>query len=167
MEKKSTRFSKGRQNDDLEAGWDSKVLDLARVTRVVAGGKRFKFRATVIVGNKAGQVGVGIGKGDDVSQAVEKGTRDAKKHVIKVLFRNETIPHEVEAKFKSADVLIKPAAQGAGIIAGGALRTILNLAGVKNVTAKTLEIQKQLPTGMVLKPYYNQAAFNQNCSDSD
>lgn len=127
-----------KKSEELEKDWSSKVLDLARVTRVVGGGKRFKFRATVAIGNQAGKVGVGVAKGDDVAQSVEKGIRAAKKEVISVIFKGDSIPHEVEAKYKSAQVLIKPAAKGAGVIAGGALRVILGLAGVKNVTAKIL-----------------------------
>jgi len=122
------------ETTDLE----QKVVDLSRVARVVAGGKRFKFRAVVIVGNRSGKVGVGVDKGEDVAQAVEKAARDAKHNFIVVPIINETIPHEVLAKYKTAKVFIKPAAKGAGIIAGGAVRTVLDLVGVRNVTAKIL-----------------------------
>lgn len=118
--------------------FDQRVLDVARVTRVVAGGRRFSFRATVVVGNKIGKVGVGIGKGIDVSQSVEKAVADAKKNIIIVPIKNATIPHEVTAKYGAAKVLLKPAPKGAGLVAGGALRAICGLAGIENISAKIL-----------------------------
>lgn len=118
--------------------WENKVIDVRRVTRVVAGGKRFKIRIVVVLGNRLGKVAVGIDKGGDFSQAIDKATREAKRNIIEIPFVNDTIPHEVSAKYKAASVLIKPAAKGVGIIAGGAVRTVLDLAGVKNVTAKIL-----------------------------
>jgi len=102
--------------------FDQRVLDVARVTRVVAGGRRFSFRATVAVGNKKGSVGIGLGKGLDVSQSVE----------------GSTIPHEIEAKYASAKVFLKPAPTGTGLVAGGALRAICELAGIENISAKIL-----------------------------
>jgi len=114
-------------------------LDLRRVTRVTAGGKRFRFRATVIIGDNKGRVGVGIAKGSDVADAVLKARNQAKKNLITVSLKdNRTINHEVSAKFSAARVLIKPAAAGHGLKAGGAVRTVLNLAGVKDATAKCL-----------------------------
>ncbi len=116
-----------------------KVLDLRRVTRVVAGGKRFRFRATVVLGDEKGRIGVGIAKGLDVQQAVTKGKTDAKKNIIKIDLKDQrTIAHEVLAKFSAAKVLIKPAAPGHGLRAGGAVRSVLSLAGVKDATAKCL-----------------------------
>lgn len=118
--------------------FDQRVLEISRVTRVVAGGKRFNFRATIVLGNKKGKVGVGIGKGADVSMSIDKAVRDAKKKIMTVLIKNKTIPHEAKAKYKSARVFIKPAPKGSGIIAGGALRTVCELAGVENISAKVL-----------------------------
>lgn len=116
-----------------------KVLDLRRVTRVVAGGKRFKFRATVILGDEKGRVAVGVAKGVDVAQAVDKAKGAARKNIFKVnLKEGRTIPHEVHAKYSAARVLIKPAASGHGLRAGGAVRAVLALAGVKDATAKCL-----------------------------
>lgn len=115
-----------------------KVLDVRRVTRVTAGGKRFKFRATVIVGDGKGTVGAGIGKGTDVAQAVEKGKAHAKKNLITIPLQGSTIPHEVSAKFSAARIRLKPAVKGHGLIAGGAARTVLSLAGVRDITAKCL-----------------------------
>lgn len=111
---------------------------MARVTRVVAGGRRFSFRATVGLGNKKGKIGVGIGKGLDVSQAVEKAVSDAKKNMIVVALKEGSIPHEVEAKYASARVFLKPAPKGKGLVAGGAMRIICDLAGIENITAKII-----------------------------
>ena len=118
--------------------FDQKVLDVARVTRVVAGGRRFSFRATVAVGNKKGKIGVGVGKGLDVSQAVEKAVADAKKQMIVVTLREGTIPHEVSAKFSSARIFLKPAPRGRGLVAGGAVRQVCDLAGISDISAKIL-----------------------------
>lgn len=114
-----------------------RVLDMRRVTRVVAGGKRFRFRATVAIGDMKGKVGVGIGKGADVQQAISKAKADAKKSMVTVDLKNgRTIHHEVMAKYSAARVLLKPAKEGHGLKAGGAVRVVLNLAGVKDATAK-------------------------------
>ena len=118
--------------------FDQRVLDVARVTRVVAGGRRFSFRATVAVGNKKGSVGIGLGKGMDVSQSVEKAVSDAKKNLIIFPLKGSTIPHEIEAKYASAKVFLKPAPTGTGLVAGGALRAICELAGIENISAKIL-----------------------------
>ncbi|MBI5306526.1 30S ribosomal protein S5 [Candidatus Wolfebacteria bacterium] len=115
-----------------------KVLDLRRVARVMAGGKRFRFRATIVLGNEKGSVGIGIGKGFDVAQSVEKAKANAKKNMMVVNLKNGTIPHEVDSKFSAARVLIKPAKKGNGLKAGGAVRTVLLLVGVKDATAKCL-----------------------------
>lgn len=118
--------------------FDSKLLDLARVTRVSAGGKRMRFRAVVVVGDKKGKVGVGVAKGLDVAQAVEKSTRLAKKNLLLVPIVDNTIPHEVYNKFGAAKVLLKPQRSGRGLVAGGTVRVICTLAGIKNITSKTL-----------------------------
>jgi len=115
-----------------------KVIDLRRVTRVMAGGKRFRFRTTIIIGDEKGRVGVGTGKGGDVVQSIGKAKNDAKKKLMKVAIVKGTIPHEVMAKFSAAKVLIKPAKKGNGLVAGGSVRTVLALAGIKDVTAKCL-----------------------------
>ena len=117
---------------------ESRLLDLARVTRVAAGGRRFRFRATVVVGNKAGKVGVGVAKGIDVAQAVEKATRAAKKNIIVVPIIQDSIPHQVEAKFGAAKVLLRPQRKGRGLVAGGTVRVICSLAGIKNISSKVL-----------------------------
>ncbi len=118
--------------------FDSKLLDLARVTRVSKGGRHFRFRAVMVVGDKAGKVGVGVAKGTDVAQAIEKATRIAKKHLITVDMVEETIRHEVEAKFGAAKVMLKPQRKGRGLVAGGTVRVICTLAGIRNISSKII-----------------------------
>jgi small subunit ribosomal protein S5 len=118
--------------------YEQKLLDVARVVRVVAGGRRFRFRAVVAIGNRKGKVGLGVAKGQDVSIAVEKAAADAKKHLIEIPLVKGTIPHEVEAKFGSAKVLLKPGLEGKGIVAGGAVRVVCDLAGIENISGKIL-----------------------------
>ncbi|PIU99243.1 30S ribosomal protein S5 [Candidatus Wolfebacteria bacterium CG03_land_8_20_14_0_80_36_15] len=114
------------------------VLDVRRVTRVVAGGKRFRFRATVVVGNEKGKVGVGVSKGLDVAQAIAKARNQATKNLFTVPLKENTIPYDVEAKFSAARVLIRPAKSGRGLKAGGSVRAVLSLAGIKDASAKCL-----------------------------
>ena len=118
--------------------FDQSILDLARVTRVTKGGKQLNFRACVVIGDRRGRVGFGVDKGKDVQIAVDKATTQAKKNMIRVPIVHDTIPHRVEAKFKSARIMVKPAPRGSGIIAGSALRTVLELAGVQNASGKIL-----------------------------
>jgi small subunit ribosomal protein S5 len=118
--------------------YEQKLLDVARVVRVVAGGRRFRFRTVVVIGNRKGRVGVGVAKGQDISIAVEKAVSDAKKHLIEVKIVNGTISHQVEAKFSAAKVLLKPGVKGRGIVAGGAVRVVCDLAGIENLSGKIL-----------------------------
>lgn len=118
--------------------FESKLLDLARVARMTAGGRRFRFRALVVVGDQKGRVGIGIAKGADVSQSIEKATFDAKKNIITVPIEKETIPHQVEAKFGAARILLKPQHKGRGLVAGGTVRVICTMAGIKNISSKVL-----------------------------
>jgi len=118
--------------------FETNLLDLDRVTRVTGGGKHLRFRALIVAGNKAGKVGIGVAKGLDVPQAIEKATRLAKKHIIEVPIVNDTIPHEVLAKFGAAEVLLKPQRKGRGLVAGGTVRVICNLVGIKNISSKIL-----------------------------
>lgn len=113
------------------------MLQLDRVTRVVKGGRRMRFRASVVIGDRAGRVGFGMGKGADVQIAMRKAVTEAKKHIITVPVVNGTITHDSKVKFKSARILTLPASEGTGVIAGGAMRKILELAGVKNVLGKS------------------------------
>ncbi len=123
-----------RPKDDME----QRILEVARVTRVMAGGKRMNFRACVAIGDKKGNVGVGLGKGADVTMAVNKAVNRAKKTMVNVPMINDTIPHEINLKMGAARLMFKPAKQGRGVISGGVARIILELAGVKNVTSKAL-----------------------------
>jgi small subunit ribosomal protein S5 len=121
-----------------EKQFDERTLHIDRVARVVKGGRRFRFRALVVVGDRKHKVGIGSAKGADVTAAVTKATEVAKKHFIDVSLYKGTLPHEVEAKVSGAHILLKPAAPGTGLIAGGAVRTILEVAGVKNALSKSL-----------------------------
>jgi small subunit ribosomal protein S5 len=116
--------------------YEQKILELSRVTRVTAGGKRMRFRAAVVVGNRNGKVGFGVAKGADVAMAVEKAFRQAKKKVFVIPIHDQTVPHAVEEKFGAAVVLLKPAPKGTGLKAGGAVRTVLELGGVPNAVSK-------------------------------
>ena len=115
-----------------------KVVNIRRVTKVTKGGRHFSFSATVVVGNGNGIVGHGLGKAKEVTDAIQKGIDDAKKNLIQVPVLKGTIPHEQSGKFGAGKVLIKPAANGTGVIAGGAMRAVLESAGVHNVLAKSL-----------------------------
>ncbi|MCX6795708.1 MAG: 30S ribosomal protein S5 [Candidatus Falkowbacteria bacterium] len=130
-----------RRNNDREKPRDEfeqRILDVARVTRVMAGGKRMNFRTCVAIGDRKGKIGVGVGKGADVTMAVNKAVNRAKRDMITVTMVNETIPHEVLGHIGASRIIFKPAKKGKGIIAGGVARVILELAGVNNVTSKTL-----------------------------
>lgn len=118
--------------------FQEKTLDIRRVTRVVAGGKRMRFRVTLVVGDGKGKVGVGIAKGLDVAGAIDKAKTAARKNIFSIPLKGRTIPHEVEAKFSAARIRLKPAIEGHGLRAGGAARTVLSLAGIRDVVAKTL-----------------------------
>jgi len=117
-------------------GFDKKLVEIRRVTKVVKGGRTLRFSALVVVGNKNGLVGYGLGKAAEVSVAVEKATQAAKKNLINVPIVNGTIPHDIVGKYSSAKVLMLPSKEGTGIIAGGAPRAVLELSGIKNITAK-------------------------------
>mgnify|MGYP001560185076 CR=1 FL=1 len=122
--------------------FDQKVIDVRRVARVVAGGRRFSFSVVLVLGDKKGSVGVGIGKAADTAQAIEKALRHARKSMIKVVATSSmSIPHETEAKFNSARVILIPA-RGRGLIAGSSVRTVLDLAGLTDITAKILSRSK-------------------------
>ncbi len=136
---------RGGRRDDRRAQvpqepkeFEEVVINIDRVARVVKGGRRFRFKALVVVGNKKGKVGVGVSKGQDVQTAVAKATDVAKKHLITVPIENETIPHDVETKVSGAQVLIKPAAPGTGIIAGGVVRQVIGVTGIRNMLSKSL-----------------------------
>lgn len=114
------------------------VINIDRVSRVVKGGRRFRFKALVVVGDRKNKVGVGVAKGADVQAAVQKATDIAKKNLIVIPIVKETIPHDSEVKFSGARVLLKPAAPGTGIIAGGVVRSIIGVTGIRNLLSKSL-----------------------------
>ena len=118
--------------------FDERVIEIARVAKVVKGGRRFRFRALVAVGDGKRQVGIGVSKGDDVQTAITKAIGVAKRQMIKVNIKNGTIPHEITVKHGGAKVMLKPAAPGTGIIAGGVVRSIIDATGIANVLSKTL-----------------------------
>ena len=121
-----------------EKTFDEQTMHVDRVARVVKGGRRFRFRALVAVGDHRGRVGIGLGKGPDVTSAITKASDVAKKHLVKLPIQKDSLPHDVEGKVGGAYILLKPASAGTGLIAGGAVRTILEVAGVKNVLSKSL-----------------------------
>lgn len=116
--------------------FDQKVIEVKRVTRVVKGGKRMRFRALVVIGDRKGKVGIGLRKGLDVPESVNKAVNAARKNMIEVKLKEGTLPHETKVKYKASTVFLKPASAGTGVIAGGAIRSLLELAGVKNVLSK-------------------------------
>ncbi|MBW4579323.1 MAG: 30S ribosomal protein S5 [Tildeniella nuda ZEHNDER 1965/U140] len=135
-------MAKGRKSPksrEKETDWQERVVQIRRVTKVVKGGKKLSFRAIVVIGNEKGQVGVGVGKASDVIGAVKKGVADGKKHLVDVpLTKSNSIPHPANGTGGGAKIMMRPAAPGTGVIAGGAVRTVLELAGVRNVLAKQL-----------------------------
>lgn len=132
----SFRRSLSEANRQEKPEFDQKLLDVARVARIVAGGRRFSFRTVVAIGNRAGKVGIGVAKGKDVSQAVDKAVHEAKKRLISVPIKGTTISYDVSSKYGAVKILLKPAAKGRGLVAGGVVRIICDLAGIKDISAK-------------------------------
>jgi small subunit ribosomal protein S5 len=126
--------------------FDERVMNIDRVARVVKGGRRFRFRALVVVGDKKGKIGIGIAKGADVTSAVAKAVDAAKKKMVAMSLNEGTLPHEAQAKVGGANILIKPASPGTGLIAGGVVRTILEVAGVSNALSKSLGSSNKVNT---------------------
>lgn len=129
----------GQKRDAKSGGFEDSVIEIRRVTRVVAGGKRFSFRASVVLGDRNGRVGVGVGKGLDVAGAVAKGKRAAEKEMFLVPLKDgRTIPYDIECKYAASRIKLKPVEAGHGLIAGGSCRRVLELAGIKDISAKIL-----------------------------
>lgn len=143
-EKRQNNSEKPRRNNlrekkvnDAFADFSEKVVDIARVTKVVKGGRRFSFSAFVVVGNKKGRVGYGHGKANEVPDAIKKAVKDAQNNLVEVPLYNGTIPHETNAKFLASKVILKPAPEGKGLIASGSVRAVAELAGYNNIVTKT------------------------------
>lgn len=135
----NTRPLKSRGQIQKKEKWNERVVQINRVTKVCKGGKKLSFRAVVIIGNENGQVGVGVGKADDIINAITKAITDARRNLITVpITKTQTVPHLTIGNFGACSILIKPATQGTGVIAGSSTKTVLELAGVKNILSKQL-----------------------------
>ena len=132
------RRDRDNRDRDRDKEFTEKLIKLNRVAKVVKGGRRFSFSALVVVGDQKGRVGLGFGKANDVTEAIRKSIEKAKKNMITLPLKNGTLPHEVIGKFKSAEVLMKPAAPGTGVIAGGPVRAIMDVSGVTDILSKSL-----------------------------
>src|SRR6056297_365969 len=129
---KKKKFTKTKREFDQE------LVDLARVVRVIKGGRRLRFRACIVLGNRKGKIGMGVAKGSDVPIAIQKAVKKAKKSMVEVPIKDGTLSHSIKMKLGAARIILRPAPKGHGIIAGGTVRVVLNLAGIKNATGKIL-----------------------------
>ena len=128
--------NQNRNNDKPSDGFDKKMVTVNRISKTVKGGRKMRFNALVVVGDRNGRVGIGMGKAAEVSLAVEKATSDAKKHVVSVDLDGTTIPHEIIGVFETTKVILMPSKEGNGVIAGGAVRDVVELAGIRDITTK-------------------------------
>lgn len=144
FKKKGQDTAKKETEEKSEEAVEERVVQIDRVTRVVKGGRRLRFRATVVVGDKNGRVGVAVSKGTEVMIAIQKATQKAKKELTHINLKGTTIPHEVTMDFSGAKVFLKPASEGTGIIAGGAVRAVVELCGIKDILSKSLGSNNKL-----------------------
>lgn len=143
---KSSQDKKSRNNTrrdrqervEVSSEWEEKVVSLRRATKVIPGGRRFRFNAMVVVGNRKGKVGLGYGKANELADAIKKAKDKAVANAIKIRVKGTTIPHEILGKYKASHILMKPATKGTGVIAGGAVRAVLELLGVGDILTKSL-----------------------------
>ena len=135
-----------RDREEPVSEWKERLVALNRVTKVVKGGKNFRFAALVVVGNEKGQVGAAIGKAKEVPEAIRKATEAAKKHLVNVPMEGTTIPHAIDGLYGTAKVVLLPAEEGAGVIAGGGARAVLELAGIKDIRTKTFGTNNRINT---------------------
>lgn len=134
------------RKEEIKKEFENEVLDISRVERMTAGGRRLRFRTLIVVGDKKGKVGIGSAKGQDVQQSIEKATKRAQKETVRVpTTKGGTIPYEVRAKFGAAEVLLKPQSEGRGIVAGGTVRAICSMAGIENISGKILGNSRNKP----------------------
>lgn len=134
----SNRNNRRDQSPAEPKQFEETVINIDRVSRVVKGGRRFRFKALVVVGDRKSKVGVGVAKGADVQAAVQKATDVAKKHMVTIAIHDGTVPHDAEVRYAGAQVLLKPASPGTGIIAGGVVRMIIGVTGIRNLLSKSL-----------------------------
>ena len=135
--KKFERRPRRDRKEDKGDGLDKKMVTVNRISKTVKGGRKMRFNAVVVVGDKNGRVGVGMGKAAEVTLAIEKATADAKHHLVNIALHGTTIPHEVIGKFETTKILMMPSKEGTGVIAGGAVRDVVEMAGIKDITAKS------------------------------
>ena len=127
-----------KRNMDEKSPYEERLISLNRVAKVMKGGRRFRFSALMVLGDKNGKVGIGYGKANEVPDAIRKAVEQAKKNIVSINLKGETIPHDVIGEFRSSNIIMKPASRGTGVIAGGPARAVLELAGVKNILSKSL-----------------------------
>ena len=157
-QRKGQRRRKIETVEPVESEWKEQVVQIRRVTKVVKGGKKLSFRAIVIVGNKKGQVGMGVAKAAEVIVAIQKAVADGRKNLISVPIFKTTIPHMITGRSGAGSVVLKPASQGTGVIAGGAVRAVLELSGIENILSKSLGSKSPLNALKSLRTFKDVAA---------
>lgn len=135
--KRFERRPRRERKEEKGDGLDKKMVTVNRISKTVKGGRKMRFNAVVVVGDKNGRVGVGMGKAAEVTLAIEKATADAKHHLVNIALHGTTIPHEIVGKFETTKILMLPSKEGTGVIAGGAVRDVVEMAGIKDITAKS------------------------------